>query len=300
MRNVRVQNIQINNFFYGICIAFSAENNITGCNITNNRYGVALAESTGNTFYHNNFIGNTQQVIADGGANIWDDRYPSGGNYWDDYTGADLYSGPYQNETGSDGIGDSYFPISFPNVDNYPLMEPYRGRRDISMICCATSKSGGLPVPTVGQGNTIDVNITALNQGDSVETFNITAYADAITIETFENVTLNGGNSMTLSFVWNTTGFSKGNCTLLFSAEPVQNETDTLDNTLLSWIIITISGDVNGDGTVNITDSIYVANSFLAKLDDADWTSNADVNCDNIVNILDSITIGLNFLQHYP
>lgn len=38
--------------------------------------------------------------------NVWDNDYPSGGNYWSDYKGFDYFSGPYLNETGSDGIGD--------------------------------------------------------------------------------------------------------------------------------------------------------------------------------------------------
>ena len=54
--------------------------------------------------------------------NIWDDDYPSGGNYWSDYTGVDEYSGPYQNETGSDGIGDTPYVIDENNQDNYPFM----------------------------------------------------------------------------------------------------------------------------------------------------------------------------------
>jgi hypothetical protein len=57
--------------------------------------------------------------------NVWDDGYPSGGNYWSDYTSTDLYSGPYQNETGRDGIGDIPYVIDTDNQDNYPLMPPY-------------------------------------------------------------------------------------------------------------------------------------------------------------------------------
>jgi len=58
--------------------------------------------------------------------NIWDSGYPSGGNYWSDYNGTDLYSGPYQNKTGSDYIGDIPHVIGLPaEEDNYPLMIPY-------------------------------------------------------------------------------------------------------------------------------------------------------------------------------
>ncbi|MEM2463307.1 MAG: NosD domain-containing protein [Candidatus Bathyarchaeia archaeon] len=73
--------------------------------------------------HHNNFINYTQVVL---GANIleWDDGYPSGGNYWSDYIGVDVHSGSYQNETGSDGIGDTPKIIGNYNKDNYPLMAP--------------------------------------------------------------------------------------------------------------------------------------------------------------------------------
>ncbi len=57
--------------------------------------------------------------------NAWDIGYPSGGNYWSDYNGSDLLSGPYQNETGGDGIGDTPYVIDVNNMDKYPLMEPW-------------------------------------------------------------------------------------------------------------------------------------------------------------------------------
>jgi parallel beta-helix repeat protein len=79
-----------------------------------------------NMFFHNNFINNTHP-ISDlcKGSHIWDDGYPSGGNYWSRYNGTDLYGGPYQNETGSDGIGDIPYFINSKNVDQYPLMHPW-------------------------------------------------------------------------------------------------------------------------------------------------------------------------------
>ena len=67
------------------------------------------------------------ELYESGYANFWDDGYPSGGNYWSDYTGVDLFSGSYQNETGSDGIGDAPYIIDENNVDRYPLMGPFNG-----------------------------------------------------------------------------------------------------------------------------------------------------------------------------
>lgn len=57
--------------------------------------------------------------------NEWDDSYPSGGNYWSDYTDVDLKSGLDQDQHGNDGIGDTPCVIDVDNVDRYPLMAPF-------------------------------------------------------------------------------------------------------------------------------------------------------------------------------
>jgi parallel beta-helix repeat protein len=98
-------------------------NTVSHNNISMNNYGLYIEYSTQNSIYANNILNNTQQVyIASGLINSWDNGYPSGGNYWDDYHGTDLCSGTYQNETGSDGIGDAPYVIDDSNLDRYPLM----------------------------------------------------------------------------------------------------------------------------------------------------------------------------------
>jgi len=70
-------------------------------------------------------VDNTAQTyVTPGFVNVWDYGYPSGGNYWSDYTGVDVYNGPNQNVPGSDGIGDSNYTINAINNDCYPLMGP--------------------------------------------------------------------------------------------------------------------------------------------------------------------------------
>jgi len=124
--NIYGNNIRDNN--NGMYFYYSSDNSIYGNSITNNRvYGINLWSSLDNRFWHNNFIGNAEQICiwTPGHTNFWDDSYPSGGNYWSDYAGVDNYSGPYQNETGSDGLGDSPYVIDENNQDNYPLMGPF-------------------------------------------------------------------------------------------------------------------------------------------------------------------------------
>jgi parallel beta-helix repeat protein len=110
--------------YVGITLFHSPSNNtISGNYIASNYYGVLFSESSssGNSFYHNN-LDNVLQVGSDASASIWDGGYPSGGNYWSDYNGTDLFNGPYQNETGSDGIGDQPYIINVNNTDRYPLV----------------------------------------------------------------------------------------------------------------------------------------------------------------------------------
>jgi len=96
--------------------------NISENNIENNSLGISISESEGHVVYHNNFINNSQQSYVYFGVDTWDGGYPSGGNYWSDYTGADVHIGSNQNETGSDGIGDAPYDIDASNQDHYPLI----------------------------------------------------------------------------------------------------------------------------------------------------------------------------------
>ncbi|MFH1049065.1 MAG: NosD domain-containing protein, partial [Patescibacteria group bacterium] len=106
-------------------------NTITGNNISDNSFGFNIYYSAGNIIYHNNIKNNTNQVYDNvGNGNIWDDGYPSGGNYWSDYAGENVKKGASQNEAGSDGIGDTpYIVIGYGDKvlvqDRYPLINPY-------------------------------------------------------------------------------------------------------------------------------------------------------------------------------
>jgi parallel beta-helix repeat protein len=118
-----------NNSEAGFLLWGARHNNITENNIASNYFGIKLDESPVNLFFHNNLVNNTRHVgdvtPAYPSVCVWDDGYPSGGNYWSDYTGSDSFFGAYQNLTGSDGIGDSPYTIDTNNVDQYPLKCPH-------------------------------------------------------------------------------------------------------------------------------------------------------------------------------
>jgi parallel beta-helix repeat protein len=99
---------------------------ISGNIMSMNEYGLRISnapgyENLGNKIFHNDFINNKQQAVDNATnipvPNVWDDGYPSGGNYWSDYSGKD--------EDG-DGIGDVPYRIGGTacSRDCYPLMNP--------------------------------------------------------------------------------------------------------------------------------------------------------------------------------
>ena len=113
-----------NNSDLGIGL-FGDSNTIFGNNITNCYYGISAFSSSGNLIFHNNFVNNTfrQAEINTPGQspNIWDDGFPSGGNYWSDF----LARYPNAGEVDASGIWNTTYRIPGNETDRYPLQNQY-------------------------------------------------------------------------------------------------------------------------------------------------------------------------------
>jgi len=271
---------------------------LSGNNVTaNNWYGIRLDSSGNNVFYHNNFINNTQHVyvVTLGFANSWDDGYPSGGNYWSDYDGVDFCSGSYQNESGSDGMGDTPYVIDEDNQDNYPLMKPYPwDPHDVGITSVTTSKT------IVGQGFNVFINASVFNYGDSTENINVTIYANSTAIGEINNIELASRNSTTIAFTWNTSGFARA-YVISINATPVEGETDLSDNTLVYGILkVSCLGDLNGDYVADGQDYQLVKNAIPSMPELPKWNPNADLNDDGVVDGQDFQIVKNNIGQSAP
>ncbi|MFH0908112.1 MAG: NosD domain-containing protein [bacterium] len=112
-----------------------------------------------NRVYGNDFIGNATNgyVPEDRYTNFFDNGYPAGGNYWDDYTGVDVLSGPAQDQPGSDGIGDTPIVLSPKCKDTYPLMTCSRSVPPVppfrSSMCFMSPSSGRTRTPLAGSSS---------------------------------------------------------------------------------------------------------------------------------------------------
>ncbi|MCK4222952.1 hypothetical protein KAX01_01535, partial [Candidatus Bathyarchaeota archaeon] len=180
---------------------------------------------------------------------------------------------------------------------------PYvTGDHDVAVINVTTSKTGCLPMETVGEGKNVTVYATVENQGTSIETFNTTAYANAnVSIVIGEQqVTLNPGENQTLLFVWDTTGVTYGNYTIEAIADTVPSETDTADNTFTDGtVLITITGDIDGNRIVNIFDIVRITTRYMMTYPNPNWDPNADIIEDGIINIFDVVAAATNYMQSW-
>jgi parallel beta-helix repeat protein len=239
--NIITRNM-LSNANSGIHLSNSSSNKIIENTVKNNWQGIRLADNSQyNRIYHNNFENNTYQVFAPlSAANLWDDSYPSGGNYWSDYNGTDFHRGPYQDETGSDGIGDKPQMMDQNDVDDYPLMKSYGGPHDIG-IAVSISKQA---IPK-NYNLTTTINVTIINYGMQTESFGFTSQMGATKIE--QAIMLASRNSTNIIVTWNSTGYSESNYPFEANVDVVPGEIDAADNTYFGFISIAKVGDLGGD-----------------------------------------------------
>ncbi|MBI5000362.1 MAG: right-handed parallel beta-helix repeat-containing protein [Euryarchaeota archaeon] len=286
--NVVANNTFSANSFFGIGIVFSTGNTVTDNMVSNNNegfnlslsnnnvlvnntisfnylYGIHLLASNVNSIYHNNFINNTYQAYDNQNDNMWNSSYPSGGNYWSNYTGADVMSGPNQDIPGSDGFGDTPFIIDADSQDQYPLISPYNG----SPI---TPQPPSFMIPVVAGWNLISIPLipyspqlpAVLTDRDGDTLWDRVQWYDAF----------NPSNLWRQYY----TGWS-----------PSLSDLNTVNQTMGAWVYVTAVGDgfIKVNGTVANTTSIplragwnlvgYPTLNSTVKVSDALWGTSADI-----------------------
>lgn len=125
-------------------------------------------------------------------------------------------------------------------VTDHPYLMPYLSQievaplvHDVAITNVTTSETATV------QGVSLSINVTAANQGDYDEAFNVTVYANETTIDR-QVVALTSQNSTVITFFWNTTSFALGNYTIKAEASQVRDETNTANNIYIVSYMISV------------------------------------------------------------
>ncbi|MCU0852116.1 MAG: right-handed parallel beta-helix repeat-containing protein [Thermoplasmata archaeon] len=152
--NVSIQDLRTQ-FSFGLQLLFVDNSTVTNCTFMNSACPITFYYASNVTvrecvfmetyrytfdfhmaydllIYHNNFFGSLGGWSGGGmnysveGQVTWDNGYPDGGNYWEQSLHDDNYSGPSQDEPGSDEIVDNPYEVGIgQGADRYPLVNPY-------------------------------------------------------------------------------------------------------------------------------------------------------------------------------
>ena len=213
---------------YGIRLCESSSNNINGNNIENNNDGIDLCESSNNKFFHNNFINNTSQMESYSSVNVWDDGYPSGGNYWSDYE--DRY--PDAKEINESGIWDTSYVIDEYNQDRYPLINPWTPPEHEIVVSITAPAS-------IMLGGSSSLNATVSNEGSHDEVdVELLILVNSTIVNSTTVPLLQAGQSYTHTYVWTPTVEGIHNITAYM--HPVLGEIYTGNNQETTFV--TVSG----------------------------------------------------------
>jgi parallel beta-helix repeat protein len=292
VNNNIIRNNLLENNGTGIYIGYSENNLIENNTTENNGHGIFLESSNNNRIYHNNLVGNATQAY-DIGSNYWDNGYPSGGNYWSDYTGVDENHGENQDIPGSDVIGDTPYYISGgSNRDRYPLMNPW----PFNMIVRAVQVVITPPSQENNNGGTLKYDVLVKNLGNVQENFKLENGDNAGWTLSLDNNWLlvpkggTGTTKLTVNIPTNATGGTWDNisvkATSKDNASVFDNKSCLAHVTIVRGIqvVITPPSQENDNGgtltyTVTVNNTGNVPENFqLMRGDNASWTLSLDNN----------------------
>jgi parallel beta-helix repeat protein len=286
----------------GILLLESSGNNILENDLVSNlNYAIRTERTNGNSIYHNNFIDNIGQVYdwEQQSMNVWDNGYPSGGNYWSDYVSLDVKSGPGQDSLGSDSIGDTAYIIDANNQDNYPLMNPYGSVRTIT----ATIDIDPYTLNLKSKGNWITAHIE-LPKGYDVSDINVSTVMLNVTVPAELSPTAIDDhdddsvpdlmvkfNMTAVSEFMLSKGIKYGNVTLTITGK--LNDGTVFDGSDI--IRVRMPGDINCDGKVDVRDVAPASLAFGSYIGHPRWNPDADENEDGRIDVRDIALIARNF-----
>jgi len=194
-------------------------------------------------------------------------------------------------QMGNGSLWVTYTSDKDDNYDIYYVMSSKVIIHDVTVTDIVAS-----PV-LIYRGDEVYIDVTVLNEGEVPEAFNVICYANSTAIGT-QSVSLGAGASTVLTFVWDTTGFKRGNYVASARALPPPDETvpSQVDNSFSDGVVrVKIPGDVDDNGFVNILDLATIGVVFGTRMGEPRYNVDADINHDGVIDVSDLAITGRNY-----
>jgi hypothetical protein len=177
--------------------------------------------------------------------------------------------------------------IAGSSVNDTLPFEYQKHAHNVRVVSFVTRKT------TLDRGSQPIFEVTLYNNDSNINYCYLTIYANDTFINQTEAV-LGSHEYKKATFKWDTSCVAFGNYTLIACAEPLPNETCSSNKVVVGWTFITIAGDLNMDLSVDIFDTIMLANAYNSRPESPNWNPNADLNGDNTVDIFDATILAAN------
>jgi hypothetical protein len=153
------------------------------------------------------------------------------------------------------------------------------------------------------QGATVNVTVTAENDGQVTESFYVSAYVGASMIGNVSVSSLAPGATILEVFAWNTSNATLyKNYTISGQASLVQYEFNATNNVFVDGnFTVRLVGDINGDGIVDLSDISIVAAAFGTSIGQPGYVRAADITGevylvpDGVIDLVDIAIVAANF-----
>jgi parallel beta-helix repeat protein len=319
--NNTVSGNTVSNNIYGISLSSSSNSTLSGNNASNSYvYGIYLSLSSNNNNIYDNYFNNINNfylyasylnfwnITKTPGTNIIEGPY-LGGNYWA-YPNGTGFSQTCADSNG-DGICDSPYTLDSNNIDYLPLAYKFTSTPTASVSIASQTVTSGSNVTVPIMANNITnlaaytisltynpavVVVNGVGAGALGGVFATINNATGVTLMSALSTTPQSGNVTVANVVLRAIGTAGQTSPLNLTVTTLSDNNGVTIQATVNNGTFTISsikkGDVTGDGNVDITDALFIA-QYTVGLRTLSPTQLAagDVNCDGKVDITDALFI---------